>query len=248
MPNRRRQPGAPDADIVEAAHGVGLIDQGEGHDILADGGEPPDHRPPADTHELMDRTVARDEGVIADLDMAGQQRPVADHHIVANHAVVGDMGGGHEEAVVADSGRAARLFGAVDGHELPDRIVVADDDPAVDGLPAQDLGIAADLYREADAVRPADPARPADEAVGTDLGSVADHGLVLDDGARPHLDPGTEFRAFSDDRARMNVVHDACRFLRPFSRPAGRGLTSLKFLGEAIETATQDLSMRGSPR
>ena len=62
-----------------------------------------------------------------DVDVPGHERPVGDRDVVAERAVMGHVGGRHQEVVAAQSGHTVLLLGAaVDGHPLADRIVVTD--------------------------------------------------------------------------------------------------------------------------
>jgi len=59
--------------------------------------------------------------------MAAKSRGVGHDDVVANRAVVSDVGVSHDEVVAADAGEASAFDGAsVDGDELANDIVVAD--------------------------------------------------------------------------------------------------------------------------
>src|SRR3954462_2536033 len=56
----------------------------------------------ADAAKLMDDDVSRDDGALRDGDVSGKERAVGEHDAVADLAVVRDVRGHHEKAMVAD--------------------------------------------------------------------------------------------------------------------------------------------------
>ena len=61
--------------------------------------------------------------------MAAHQRSVGENAVVADHTVMGDVGVGHEEIVVADAHDPRLGCAAVNRHMLAEDIVVADFNP-----------------------------------------------------------------------------------------------------------------------
>jgi hypothetical protein len=53
---------------------------------------------------LMNHYVARDEGLVLNDNIAGDQRATSDYRLVADFAVVRDVAGGHDVVVVPDHG------------------------------------------------------------------------------------------------------------------------------------------------
>ena len=71
----------------------------------------------ADPHKLMIGRQATKDSKIVDLDMTGQGRTVGHHNMVADNAVMGNVGVGHEQVVAANHGLPVSGFGAaMHGH------------------------------------------------------------------------------------------------------------------------------------
>src|SRR5262249_13908586 len=100
------QPGAAQADDVDAADDVDPLDDDERRDVLGGGRDAAEQGEPADGDELVDGTVARQVDVVGQGAVAGHQGAVGQDAVAADPAVVGDVAVGHEEVVVADAGRA----------------------------------------------------------------------------------------------------------------------------------------------
>ena len=84
---------------------------------------------------------APQDGVVSHGDVAPEGGVVGHDDVVAHLAVVGHVGVGHEEVAPADAGEAAAAGRApVHGGELPDGVVVADDQPGFFALELQVLG------------------------------------------------------------------------------------------------------------
>ncbi len=80
-----------------------------------------------------------------DVDVSGQQRAVGDRDVIAKLAVVGHVGGGHQEVMAPDPGHAVFLLrAAIDRDPLADDVMVADLDPGGGPLVRDILGLAAD--------------------------------------------------------------------------------------------------------
>ena len=91
--------------------------------------------------------------------------------LVAHLAVVGHVGVGHEEVAPADAGEAAAAGRApVHGGELPDGVVVADDQPGFFALELQVLGDLAQDRELEDAAAAADGGEIPDHRMGADMG------------------------------------------------------------------------------
>src|SRR5262249_62135042 len=66
----------------------------------------------------MDRRIAAEKDVVADVDMAGDDSVVGECHVVADVAIGSDMGGDHKKAACADPRYAASARSA-DIHRYP---------------------------------------------------------------------------------------------------------------------------------
>ena len=99
----------------------------------------------ADCRKLMNGHGPRNRSVIVDVDMSAQQRTVGDNHMIADIAVVSDMGAGHQETVVTDGSDSAILFGtSIDGDTFTNDVVVANLDFGGSALVGDILWFAAD--------------------------------------------------------------------------------------------------------
>ena len=77
-------------------------------------------------HELVDGTVARQEDVVFENAVAGQERPVGEDATVADSAIMRDVGIDHEEIMAADPRGPCMGRAAMNRHVFPKDIVVAD--------------------------------------------------------------------------------------------------------------------------
>ena len=126
---RRAEAGTLQADAIEAVR-VGLAlggSQREGQNILGDGGATAYVGMLPDTAELVHRAERTDTGIVLHRDVAGQGGAIGQDAMVADGAVVTDVGVGHDQAVAANAGSAtASLRSAGDGDVFADGVVIAD--------------------------------------------------------------------------------------------------------------------------
>src|SRR5581483_961153 len=94
---------------------------------------------------LMHATDAAEIGIVFHRDMPADARVRGDHHVAADLAVVSDMRIGHQHIVVAEPRDVALAGRAMDGHALPDDIVVAEPGVALLALELQVLRRPADI-------------------------------------------------------------------------------------------------------
>jgi hypothetical protein len=121
---------ALEPDDVEPAELGAVADRHrERNDVVGDAGEAADEGVGADPRPLLHCGKAAEDRVLADLDMAAKRDGVDEHDVIAEHAVMGDMGADHEKAVRADRRLllAARRA-AVDRDVLANDAVWPDDD------------------------------------------------------------------------------------------------------------------------
>ena len=134
-------------------------------------------------------------------DMAAEQRPVGDDHMVADPAVVRHVGTGHQEVGIADRGFAILLLGGpIDRDPLADDVVGADHHTGAGALIAEILRLGADHAVGENAVSLADPhVTQNGDVVGEDR-AAADFSLAGDQAIRPDLHVSGDPRAGLDDR------------------------------------------------
>src|SRR6266849_4901924 len=76
---------------------------------------------------MMNRTKRAHRGPFFHDDMASQSCGIRQNDVVADYAIMSDMGVGHDERVIADAGQASAFCGAaIDGDKFADGVVVAD--------------------------------------------------------------------------------------------------------------------------
>src|SRR5262249_42090053 len=108
-----REAAALQAHDVEAHQPRAVADHLAIRDHVAlDAGDAADHRVFADTHELMHGRQSAEDGEIADRHVARKRCIVGHDDVVADPAIVCDMGAHHEETAVADPRQHAAAGGA----------------------------------------------------------------------------------------------------------------------------------------
>ncbi len=201
---------APTHAFEVHAAGFGRVaeDRDVGRDVLADGGAHAGEGVGADPAVLVHQGVAGQDRPVVHVDMPRQRRVVHQDAMVADHAVMADVGIGHDQVVVANGGFRAVLDGsAMDGHALADHVVVTDHQARRLALVLQVGGILADAGELEDAVVLADLRGALEHHVGTDHRPFTDLHFRPDDGPRAHLDVGRQPGARVDDGARIDQTH-----------------------------------------
>src|SRR5208282_1840719 len=144
-----------EADFVQP-EGVGVAfgrGEREGQNILRNGSAAPDVGMRADAHELVDRAERSDHGPVFHGYVAAQGRSVREDGVVADHAVVRDVGVGHDQRVASDAGEAtAARRPTADGDVLADHVVVTDLEPRRLALVFQVLRLDPDRSKGEDAI------------------------------------------------------------------------------------------------
>src|SRR5690606_35270244 len=140
-------------------------------------------------------------GAIADRDMAAKNGAVGHDHVVAKPAIVRDVRGAHEEAVVADDGLLTFDHRAMDADVFADGVAgtdaharggffveadrlrrQADRCACVDAVVGADFGQALDVHRRPDARAVADPDGGFNDGARTDFNVLAEFGSGIDNG------------------------------------------------------------------
>src|ERR1051325_1770242 len=100
---------------------------GKGEHIAGDGGAATDKRMCTDANEMVYRTERTHRRPFFDDDVSTQSCRISQDDVVADHAVMGNMGVGHDERVIADTRQASALGSAtIDGDKFADSVVIAD--------------------------------------------------------------------------------------------------------------------------
>ncbi len=131
----------------------------------------------------MYRHQAAQDDVVLNGDMTGQGCNIGHDDAVADAAVVGHVGIGHEQVVVADDRLGVSGDGAaVNGGKFADHVVVADPGPALFAPVFQILRRSTDRCLREYLVVLTDFGPVTDHGMRADSGSLADGDMFADDG------------------------------------------------------------------
>src|SRR5512133_173580 len=158
------------------------------------------------TAELVDRRKGADIATVTHLDVARQGGAVGEDVLAAHVAVMGDVGPGHQEVVVAQGGEAAAALGpAVEGAALADHVPVAHHQAGRCALELQVLGTHAQGGVGIDVVVLAELGVGTDDDMAAQLGAGTDDSIAFDDteGAHDHALAQSGLRAHH--AARMDL-------------------------------------------
>ena len=116
--------GGVEAVGVGVAGGNGF---GKRKHVAGDGGAATNEGVGTDANKMVHRAKRAHRGPLFDDYVASQRCGVGQNDVVADRAVVGNVGVGHDQRMIADAGQASALSGAaIDGDELAYGVVVAD--------------------------------------------------------------------------------------------------------------------------
>src|SRR5438045_6494592 len=152
----------------------------------------------------MDRDETADDRAIVDGHVPRHLHPVRHDHVVADHAVVGDVDVRHQKAPLADGGFAGRGAAAIDGRVFANDGAATDFDPGLFALVLEILRVVADHGAVADLDAFPDAGVALEHRVRRDGASVADRHLGADDAVRPDRDVGAELGGRIDQRSPMD--------------------------------------------
>ena len=100
---------------------------GKGKHVAGDGGAASDKGVGTDANKMVHRTKRAHRRPFFDDDMASKSCGVGEDDVVADDAIMCDVGVGHDQRVIADAGQASALCSAaIDGDKFADGVVVAD--------------------------------------------------------------------------------------------------------------------------
>ena len=123
----RRVTGTGKTDFVDHFHtSVAAFRHHKRRDILRKRGTSGNDRKSADPAELVNSHQTGKNGVVLNFRVTAGDGTVDINHMVADFAVVGDVAGRHEKAVVSDNGFGSRFGSAVDGGAFAENVAVAD--------------------------------------------------------------------------------------------------------------------------
>lgn len=157
-------------------------------------------------NELVHEAIAGDERAIVYLDMAAKQRAVGDDDVVADVAVVRDVGVGHEEIVVPNYCIFFVFVGAMNGHAFAKGVVVSNAQARRSVFVFQVLRSFADNCACKNFVVRANGAVAGDVSVRADNAARPEDNVFINDRERAHRDVGVELGFGMDNSRRMNHV------------------------------------------
>jgi len=206
MQRGARDAATPQANHIESSKRRDLaLGKTEWNEVAGDAADASHHSAFADMHELVDRSVAADEGAAADVHVTAEYGVVRKGDVVANVTIMRDVGTDHKEATIADARNPAAGFSAdIHGNAFTHLTKCADNE--LGRLTA----IMDRLWRRAERRKRMDDGRFADSRRAGDV-NMADEAhavLQLDVGTeytiRSDLDAGTNARAVGDARRCIN--------------------------------------------
>ncbi|MNI13492.1 hypothetical protein D3C73_667220 [compost metagenome] len=140
--------------------------------------------------------------------MARQCGVVHQDAVVANHAVVADVGIGHDQVVIAQGRFRTILDGAtVDRHAFTDDVVITNHQAGFLALVLQVRRVLTHRGKLVDAIVLADSGRALEDHVRPDDCPLADFHTCADDRPRADLDTVSQDGRRIDDCARVNQTH-----------------------------------------
>ena len=128
------------------------------------------HHMGPDAAELMHKCATADDREVIDLYLTCQLRAIRHNNVVMQDAIMRDMAVGHDQIVGTDDGFSFGSRTAMDGDELTEDTVIADDGP---GLFAAELQVLGDT---------------ADDGIGKDMAIIAEDHIIIDIGERIYRD------------------------------------------------------------
>ena len=181
-------------------------------DVLGDLGAGRDECVCADADELMDPAHALEVHKFFQYAVAAELGGVHEDAIVADDAVVRDVHVWHHENVIADDGmHPADFSAAMNRGELANGVVVANLQRCGLAVKFQIRSCGADDRERKDSIALADRGETFDHYAGADYGAGADFDFRPDHRARADFDAGVEFGALVDYGGRMDSAgYDSC--------------------------------------
>ncbi len=138
--------------------------------------------------------------------MTGQRRAVYKEGVVADAAIVSNVGRREKQIPAADGSDPAAFYcPAVHGHVFAEYIFIADQQVGSLAAKSPILWIAADRAKRMKHIAATELCRSLHHCVRMQDAAVAQLHIFANDGVRTDLNTGTEFRARCNDRVHMDV-------------------------------------------
>ena len=193
---------------------------GKGKHVAGDGGAPANEGVGANANKMVHRTQRAHRGPFFHDNVASQSCGVGQDDVVADHAIMRDVGVGHDERVIADASEAS-AFGraAIDGDKFADSVVVADFEARGFVFVAQVLRGESDGGEREEAIAGADFCRAFDDDVRDELAGFAEFDVRANSTVGADFAGWVNFRSGIEDgggmdthRAGWGRIHSACEF------------------------------------
>jgi hypothetical protein len=184
----------------------------KGEHIARDGGASADEGVGPDADEVMNGAQGSDGCPVFYRDMSAQRGPVCHDDVAADLTIMGDVGVGHDEVVVADASARSTLDGAaVDGDKLANHVVIANFESR------RLAGVGNILRRQSDGgereevVVVANFRGAFDHHVRREMAALAQFHLGSNDAVRPNGARRVDFAFSVDDRRGMDGHREIAR-------------------------------------
>ncbi|MNT17484.1 hypothetical protein D3C72_1526340 [compost metagenome] len=194
---------------VHAARFCGIAEHGdERRNVLADRSAHTGKAVSADVAILVNQGESGKDCPVIHVHMPGQRGVVDQNAVIADDAVMPDVGISHDQVVIAQRGFRTVLHGAtVNGHAFTDDIVVTDHQASFFAFVLQIGRVFAYRGKLVDAIVLADAGRAFEDYMRPDHGTLADFHTCADDRPRADLDAISQNGRRIDDCARVNQTH-----------------------------------------
>ena len=192
-------------DVESAGDTVVAINDHEGWHICDNAGEPSNHGVLPDAAELVNCAEARDDGVVADRDVACESRSVRENRVVPHLAFVGNVRVAEEEIAVSDAGWSLGCRSSVHGDVFAEGIIVADVE--MGGRPFLELEVLSPASESSEGkglAALADSRVALDDDVGMEASIVTEGHVITNNAIGPNLAIGTDLRFGRNESGRMD--------------------------------------------
>ena len=233
--------GAAQADDVETAEAVDGAHNGERGHVLGDARAALHDGEGADADELMDHSVAGEEGAVAHLGVTAEHGAIGHDDAAAQAGIVADVRAGHEEIVRGNDGGFLGFGGAMDGDAFAKDVALADEEAGRAAFIFDILGGVADDAAGVEKVVGADGGVAGEIGVGADAAARAEGNMGVDDGIGEDLDGGIELGFRTNDGRWMDHANGIIRGTTRGRRQAP-GRKAKKTLRRALQRSAASLS------
>lgn len=153
-----------------------------GRDVLTDRSIALDDGVIADVDELVKRGSSTEKTAIADANVAGEQNIVCQHIVIADLDIVGEVHACHQKIVVANASNAAAFRASMDCDIFAQSIVLADDYSRIRaGIKVQVLWVGTNDRAPTDAIVCGDGDISLDQDMACNVAVVADDNRAVND-------------------------------------------------------------------